>query len=79
MVCVAKDYLGADVVAQLVLVYGFDRTSCAYGHEYWGLYVAVVGVDYAGTGVAAGGVEVKGEWHGILLLRYCVGVWRDNQ
>ena len=49
---VAQYDLGFYVVAQLVLMHGFDAAYGSYGHEYRGLYRSVVGRDEAGTGTA---------------------------
>ena len=59
MVGVAQDDTSVDVVAQLVLVDGFDAAHGAYGHEDGGRYVTVVRVEHARPGIAltVGGLE----------------------
>ena len=49
MICVAKNYLGADVVSHIALVYAFDRAQSAYGHENGRQNVAVVGCHLTGA------------------------------
>lgn len=51
MVGVAKYDFGFDIVAQLVLMHGFDCALSSHGHENRGGYVAVVGVDDTGAGI----------------------------
>ena len=44
-----------------MLMYSFNTSCGTYRHENGGLDVAVVGVDHAGAGIAAGGLQVEGE------------------
>lgn len=49
MVCVAEDYLGPYVFFQIPVVYALDRPDSPDGHEYGGMYVAVVSRDYSAS------------------------------
>ena len=54
VVGVAEDDLCLDVVLQLGEVHALDGTEGAYGHEYGGLDLSVVGSDESGTGTRLG-------------------------
>ena len=61
VVGVAQDDLGPDVVHEVAVVHPLDGTDRPDGHEYGSMYVAVIGRQHAGAGVAVriGGAKRK--------------------
>ncbi len=64
VISIAEADFGVNIVAELVLMYGFDGSRGAYGHENGGIDRAVVGFDLAGAGagVGIGMEEVEGHY-----------------
>ena len=65
---VAENDLGVNLVAELVCVHGLDAAHCADGHEYRCRYLAVVGGDDPGAGIAAGCKRLYPEFHSFLII-----------
>lgn len=63
MVGVAEYNLRLDVIAQFAGMYPFHSRACAYGHEDGGLYRTMVGYDYSGACIGAGGCCFQLEFH----------------
>ena len=63
MICVSKDYLRVDVLAQLTLVHSLHTPRCTHRHKDRGRNIAVCSVNHTGTRVTTGVFSDNVELH----------------
>jgi hypothetical protein len=68
MIGVGQDYLRMGIIFQIAMKDSLHRSRSTYGHKYWGLYSAVIGLNLSRASLRSRRCMLKRKFHKIYLF-----------